>query len=209
VPAPIIAVILAHVPIAGDVVAQTRPALVPHGITTRLIADSDTTSSNPTHLANRAYSIDTVCHDSYCVEEVRAGHRVLIAAASALAALQHEVADPGHEDEVDATEIVLPQPSAPGLLSVARLESNYAAGAAHANSSARCETYDVTTGKRLTLRDVVGARAARKIAAAAGHHTRARTTNLLVPVPGMVFLCDPELPDHTPTPDPIVLRVPR
>jgi hypothetical protein len=107
-PAPIVAVILAHVPIAADVIAHARPALVPQGITTREIADSYTTSMHPTHLATGAYSIDTVCDGTYCVEELRAGRRVLIAAAKAMKALQHDVADPGHEDEVDATEIVLP-----------------------------------------------------------------------------------------------------
>jgi hypothetical protein len=56
---------------------------------------------------------------------------------------------------------------------------------------------------------VVGAHAAQKIAEAAGHHTRASTTNLLVPLPGMVFLCDPFLGDHATIPDPVILSVPR
>jgi hypothetical protein len=205
-PGAVVAVIFGVV-MGDDPITHARPALVPHGDTTRLIADSSTAASHPTHIATGNYRIDTVCDGTYCVEELRAGRHVLIAAAQAIAALQHQVSDPGEEDKVDATEVVLPQVSAPGFLSVTRMESDYYEGAAHANGSARCETYSLASGRRQTLREVVGARAARKIAAAAGHGTRTTTTNLLVPAPGVVFVCDPELPDHTPVMTPIVVHL--
>ena len=209
-PATIVVVIFGGVAIGDGAIAQQRPALVPHGyVTTRSIADSYTTAAHPTHISTDNYAIDTVCKETYCVEELRAGHRVLIAAATALAALRHEWADPGEEDKVDATEILLPQLSAPGFLSVARLNNSYYEGAAHAQGSASCETYSLATGHRVTLRDVVGARAAHRIAAAAGHGTRSTTTNLLVPAPFIVFLCDPVLPDHTPSMTPVVMKVTR
>src|SRR5262245_44893908 len=117
-------------PPTAEVIARERPDLVPHGVTTRALADSAIAAAHPTHVATAAYTIDTACDRTYCVEELRAGRRVLIARAAALAALRRAVSDPGHEDEADATEVVVPLASAPGLLSVERIESDYTQGAA-------------------------------------------------------------------------------
>jgi len=183
--------------LAGELVAQQRPALAAAGITTRWLADSGTVRAHPTHLEAASYRIDTQCRGNYCVEELQANGRLLIAASAALGALEHEVSALGHERETDATEVVLPQPSAAGFLSVYRLESDYTSGAAHARNSLRCETYRVSSGKRVTLQDVVGVRAAYRIALAARvavgpAEARAygvTTTSLLVPKAGTVVLC--------------------
>lgn len=183
--------------LVGELVAQERPALVAAGITTRSLAGSGTARAHPTHVDTGSYRIDTQCSGNYCVEELRTSGRVLIAASAALSALRREVSEPGHERDTDATEVVLPQPSAPGFLSVYRLESDYTTGAAHARNSLRCETYRMSTGKRVTLQDVVGVRAAHRIAIAAraalGRAEAAAygvaTTSLLVPNAGTVVLC--------------------
>jgi hypothetical protein len=154
---------------AGELIRQARPALAPdaRAITTRSVEDSGVARAHPTHLHGAGYAIDTVCAGTYCVEELVVGGHVAIAHRAALAHLRADVSDPGHEAEVDATEVVLPQPSAAGFLSTYRVESDYAEGAAHARTSFGCETYVATTGARATLRDVVGkADAARMLAAA-------------------------------------------
>ena len=197
---------------ATDAIATARPQLVPTGTTTRALADSATASAHPTHLEGSGYRVDTVCDRSYCVEELRVGRKVLIAATAALAALRGEVSDPGHEDQTDATEVILPQPSPPGYLSLYRLESDFTEGAAHARSSGRCETYAIATGKRVTLREVYGATRARRImraAHAADGTTRdaPATTDFLIPADGTLTLCG--APDAVgPAPDPITITVP-
>lgn len=193
----IIAVLGLASSLLSELVVQERPALVVAGITTRSLAGSGTVRAHPTHVETASYRIDTQCRDNYCVEELRANGRVLIAASAALGALRREVSAPDHERDTDATEVVLPQPSAPGFLSVYRLESDYTTGAAHARNSLRCETYRTSTGKLVTLQDVVGVRAAHRIAIAAraalGQAEATAygvgTTSLLVPTAGTVVLC--------------------
>jgi hypothetical protein len=203
-------------PDTQELVKQARPHLAPpaSAITTRVVEASAVASAHPVHLRTAGYQIDTVCRDTYCVEELRAAGRVLIPAALALTALVREVSDPGHASEVDATEIVLPQRSAPGLLSIERVESDYTAGAAHARSWLRCETYSLASGRRLTLRDVVGARVAARIVAAAAARrddgapaVSATTTALLAPARGTVVLCGET--DHMSAHDPITIEVAR
>jgi len=193
----IIAVLGLASSLVGELVVQERPALVATGITTRSLAGSGTVRAHPIHVETAAYRIDTQCRGNYCVEELQANGRVLIAASAALGALRRELSAPDHEPETDATEVVLPQPSAPGFLSVYRLESDYTAGAAHARNSLRCETYRTRTGTRVTLQDVVGVRVARRIAVAAraalgqaeATAYGVATTSLLVPKAGTVVLC--------------------
>jgi hypothetical protein len=166
-----------------DEIARARPALVPHGITTRFVGDSAAAAAQPTHVDAGAYRIDTVCDRTFCVEELRIGRHVAIAAAAAIAALHRELADRRREDEVDATEIVLPQPSAYGFLSIVRVESDYTDGAAHARNGGSCETYSIATGKRLTVGDVLGARRAKALG-------DPNTTAFLMPAPFLIARCD-------------------
>ena len=181
-----------------ELIARDRPLLVAHGITTRELADSRTALTHPTHVQTASYRVDTHCVGTYCVEQLKSHDRVLIGASAALAALKREVSEPGHERDTDATEVVLPQASVPGFLSVYRLESDYTMGAAHAHSSLRCETYATSTGKRVALRDVVGIRAANRIVAVAraaladpaeAAAYTAGMESLLVPKEGTVVLC--------------------
>lgn len=188
-------------PPVDQVVAQARLDLVPTGITTRWLADSAVAAAHPTHVATAAYRIDTACQGTYCVEELRIGPRIAIARRAAIAALRHEYADPAAPDETDATQIVLPQPSASGYLSVETLESAYTSGAAHATSRAGCMTFEVATGRRLTLAEAIGPGAARRVVHAVqtwivdhpgspAPWYRPDMTAFLVPAPNVVVLCD-------------------
>jgi hypothetical protein len=184
---------------AGAVVAMARPDLVPPATlpTTRAVADTTVVGQHPTHARGDDFTIDTYCRGTVCVEELRLGGHVAIGHAAALARLRAATSDPGHDDDTDATEVLAPQPSAPGWRSLYRIESDFTRGAAHARTSMGCETYRVATGRRAALRDVVGARAARRALAAA---TAALATDgrdgltvspwsFLVPAAGTVELC--------------------
>jgi hypothetical protein len=203
----VLAILGLHGPTVDQRVAHDRPQLVPTGITTRSRADSATAAAHPTHLATPAYRIDTACRGTYCVEELQIGSHVVIAPRAAIAELRRQYADPAAPDQTDATQIVLPQPSAAGYLSVATIESAYTIGAAHANNRAGCMTVDVATGRRLTLAEAIGPDAARRVVDAVRRWIvdhpqspelwyRPDMTSFLLPAPNAVVLCD-----H---PDPII-----
>jgi hypothetical protein len=116
--------------------------------TTRNIAESSVAKASPTNIVTQAYSIETVCNGAYFAENLRIGGRLVISGKRRIAELKIET-------NGDTTEVVLPQPSAKGFLSIYRLDSNYTEGAAHARNNLRCESY-LLSGRRATLSDVVG-----------------------------------------------------
>ena len=106
------------------------------------------------------------CRETFCVEGLSLfinGHwRTIIDAGAALAALRRDY--DSHED-TDATSILFVAVRDRDRLSVWRGTSSMTNGAAHANNTLECETWDVLRRRRLTLNEVSGGRAKRILAA--------------------------------------------
>jgi hypothetical protein len=182
---------------AQELINRARPLLAAQKMsatpTTRNIAESSVAKANPTNIVTKAYSIETVCNGDYCAESLRIGGKVVSSG-------RHRIAQLKIEANCDTTEVILPQPSTDGFVSLYRMNSSYANGAAHAVNILRCESW-LTSGRRATVSDVVGKANAAQVQLAAATTYADFEGNIdpmsfLVSQEGSIIFC---VPDQTQT----------
>ena len=133
-----------------------RPGLFgawsPEGPTTRVIPPSSFMSAHPTKETSGCCTVVSQCSGATCAEglSVPTTSRKIINPSKRIQSLTEE-----YGTDSDVTAVVFAASEVDHLISAWLGSSSYTPGAAHANNSLACGTYDLQTGRQLTLSEVV------------------------------------------------------